>query len=389
MHKGVADRGLIEAATVRARVSWLVAGRVIISTALLGSATLLQFTVPGTFPVNPFFLLIGLTYGLSVVYLVTLNYLERYPLLIDVQLWLDAVLVSAFILLTGGIRSDFSSLYLLPIIAASTIRGRRGALQVAGLSACGYFAIVASQYVSLETLPAVDGARGRSARRQVRAVRGGDQRLRLHGRGPPGGLGGRTAPLDRSAARGRLRGHGGPEGLQRARHRQPRERPGDRRRPVARVVVQPRRDRHHRRGAPNRALGRDARSVLALPPAFRERAGPGRRFAGAGAPTFRMRPPTGGPSTLGSPRRRCHFPDGRAGHLFTFQDVTDVKRLERDAGRRDRLAAVGEMAAGIAHEIRNPLASMSGSMQVLRSELAAQRRSGRADGHRPARSRSG
>src|SRR5688572_12695034 len=148
MHKGVADRGLIESATVRARVSWLVAGRVIISTALLGSATLLQFTVPGTFPVNPFFLLIGVTYGLSVVYLVTLNYLERHPLLIDVQLWLDAVLVSAFILLTGGIRSDFSSLYLLPIIAASTIRGRRGALQVAGLSAWGYFAIVASQYVS-------------------------------------------------------------------------------------------------------------------------------------------------------------------------------------------------------------------------------------------------
>ncbi len=46
-----------------------------------------------------------------------------------------------------------------------------------------------------------------------------------------------------------------------------------------------------------------------------------------------------------------------------------MKRLERDAGRRDRLAAVGEMAAGIAHEIRNPLASMSGSIQVLREEL--------------------
>ena len=61
--------------------------------------------------------------------------------------------------------------------------------------------------------------------------------------------------------------------------------------------------------------------------------------------------------------------DGRTGFLFTFQDVTDVKRLERESGRRQRLAAVGEMAAGIAHEIRNPLASMSGSLQVLRSEL--------------------
>ena len=55
--------------------------------------------------------------------------------------------------------------------------------------------------------------------------------------------------------------------------------------------------------------------------------------------------------------------------LFSFQDVTDFKRLERDARLRQRLAAVGEMAAGIAHEIRNPLASMSGSIQILRQEL--------------------
>src|SRR5205814_6672108 len=62
-------------------------------------------------------------------------------------------------------------------------------------------------------------------------------------------------------------------------------------------------------------------------------------------------------------------PGGRAGFLFTFQDVTDVKKLERDARMQQRLAAVGEMAAGIAHEIRNPLASMSGSIQTLRQEL--------------------
>jgi len=62
-------------------------------------------------------------------------------------------------------------------------------------------------------------------------------------------------------------------------------------------------------------------------------------------------------------------PGGRAGYLVTFQDVTDVKKLERDARIQQRLAAVGEMAAGIAHEIRNPLASMSGSIQILRQEL--------------------
>ncbi len=62
-------------------------------------------------------------------------------------------------------------------------------------------------------------------------------------------------------------------------------------------------------------------------------------------------------------------PGGRAGYLFTFQDVTEFKKLERDARMQQRLAAVGEMAAGIAHEIRNPLASMSGSIQILRQEL--------------------
>ena len=60
---------------------------------------------------------------------------------------------------------------------------------------------------------------------------------------------------------------------------------------------------------------------------------------------------------------------GQVGYLFTFQDLTEYKRREREEQRQKRLAAVGEMAAGIAHEIRNPLASMAGSMQVLRQEL--------------------
>jgi two-component system sensor histidine kinase PilS (NtrC family) len=62
-------------------------------------------------------------------------------------------------------------------------------------------------------------------------------------------------------------------------------------------------------------------------------------------------------------------PKGEVGFVFTFQDVTEARRQEREARIQQRLAAVGEMAAGIAHEIRNPLASMSGSIQILRQEL--------------------
>src|SRR4030095_4804457 len=63
------------------------------------------------------------------------------------------------------------------------------------------------------------------------------------------------------------------------------------------------------------------------------------------------------------------FPEGGVGYLWSFQDVTEIRRLGGAARLGQRLAAVGEMAAGIAHEIRNPLASMSGSIQVLRQEL--------------------
>ena len=60
----------------------------------------------------------------------------------------------------------------------------------------------------------------------------------------------------------------------------------------------------------------------------------------------------------------------RAGQLVSFQDLTLINQRDAERQRQERLAAVGEMAAGIAHEIRNPLASMSGSIQLLRRELS-------------------
>src|SRR4029077_10997867 len=91
-----------------------------------------------------------------------------------------------------------------------------------------------------------------------------------------------------------------------------------------------------------------------------------------GARRFEVRyrtPDKRGELEIGFSATHLETPGGRAGLLFTFQDVTGIKKLERDAAIQQRLAAVGEMAAGIAHEIRNPLASMSGSIQILRQEL--------------------
>jgi two-component system sensor histidine kinase PilS (NtrC family) len=57
------------------------------------------------------------------------------------------------------------------------------------------------------------------------------------------------------------------------------------------------------------------------------------------------------------------------GHTLIFQDITKFKEMEDQMKRVDKMAAVGVLAAGMAHEIRNPLASLSGSIQMLKTEL--------------------
>ena len=56
---------------------------------------------------------------------------------------------------------------------------------------------------------------------------------------------------------------------------------------------------------------------------------------------------------------------GVLGHGLIFQDITEIKAQEERLKLIDRLAALGEMAAGLAHEIRNPLASISGAAEFL------------------------
>jgi len=56
----------------------------------------------------------------------------------------------------------------------------------------------------------------------------------------------------------------------------------------------------------------------------------------------------------------------RLGQVINFQDLTEVREMEKNVKQAERLAAVGSLAAGVAHEIRNPLASMSGAVELLR-----------------------
>ena len=60
------------------------------------------------------------------------------------------------------------------------------------------------------------------------------------------------------------------------------------------------------------------------------------------------------------------------GLLATFQDLSEVRRMQERVRRADRMAAVGQLAASIAHEIRNPLAAIANSVDMLREELVVE-----------------
>ena len=353
---------------LRRKLRWLIAIRAVISTLLLGSATFAQITAPGSFPVDPFFFLIGLTYALTAFYAATLRLAEGRRWLVDVQLAGDALIVSAFIYFTGGVTSYFTSLYVLPIVAASIVQFRRGGLLVATLSAVLYGGVVLAQYLTVAgymhdpwlvspVLPprsvaqytyllnafgffAVALLSGSLAERVrttgVRLEQASSQIADLQALNQhfidslPSGLAttdntGRILTFNRAAENITGRSSASVAG-----------------RPIAEVL-----------NIPGDAVG------AASPELDNGRA---RRME---AQLMRA----GRHIEIGLSIAYLQTPGGRAGYLVTFQDVTDIKKLERDARLQQRLAAVGEMAAGIAHEIRNPLASMSGSIQILRHEL--------------------
>ncbi len=353
---------------LRRKLLWLIAIRAVISTVLLGSATVAQITAPGSFPVDPYFILIALTCGLTVLYAATLRQAERYRWLVDLQLGGDVLVISAFIYFTGGITSYFSSLYVLAIVAASTVQFRRGGVLVAGLSALLYGGVVLAQYMTADGLlhdpwlvsPALP----------PRSVAEYTYLLNTFGFVAVAVLSGSLAEGMRSAGARLVQASSEIAHLQAFNQHVIDSLPSG----LATT------DRLGRVQTFNRAAefitGRPSTSVIGRPIAEVLQlsqdtvdaltadigANRGRRMEG-----HYVR--DGQHMEIGLSAANLETPSGRAGLLFTFQDVTEFKKLERDVRIQQRLAAVGEMAAGIAHEIRNPLASMSGSIQILRQDL--------------------
>jgi len=354
--------------TLRIKLLWLIAGRAAVVTVLLGSAILIQLNSPGAVPIDPFFFffLIGVTYALTAIYSLGLKYTERNRWLVDVQLACDAVLVTAIVALTGGVTSYYSSLYTLPIIAATAIESRRGGLMVGVLSSLLYTGLVLMQYYGSGLLPPA-----LTFDLPVRRLALFTVALNSSGFLAVAGLSGYLA-----------------EGLRRAD-----EKLADASNQIADLQAFSQHiidsltsglattDIHGRILTFNRAaetitgvpataaVGGAAAEVLQLPRDFEALFGPreGRPPLPRVESVFMREDSTR--IELGFSTARLITPRGDIGFLFTFQDVTESRKHAREARVQQRLAAVGEMAAGIAHEIRNPLASMSGSIQILRQEL--------------------
>jgi two-component system sensor histidine kinase PilS (NtrC family) len=349
-----------------------VALRLAAATVFLGAALVVQLRAPGDFAINPFFVLIAAVYGVSLAFIASLRYVERFPWLTDVHFAIDVVMVSACIALTGGVGSLFTTLYVLPIVAASSVQFRRGALQVAALSALLYGGIVLSQYVAAAGFfePALAAAMSRDL--PVAGVAQYTVGLNVFGLFAVAFLAGSLAERVRHAD---------------VRLEQASEEIADLQFFNQYVIDNllsglATADEQNRLLTFNRSAavitghtlaavtGRSAVDVLQVPESVARTLDEDLRRSRSRRFEVQYRKTDGRVIELGLSAAQLPLPDGRRGYLYTFQDVTDHRRLERDAQLQKRLAAVGEMAAGIAHEIRNPLASMSGSMQILRQELA-------------------
>jgi two-component system sensor histidine kinase PilS (NtrC family) len=350
---------------LRKKLLWLIALRASIVTLLLGSATLVDIAPPGAR--DQLFAIIGVTYALTAIYCLALKYTERHRWLIDVQLACDAVVVSAIVFLTGGVTSYFSTLYTLPIIAATALESRRGGTMVAVLSSVLYGGIVLGQYTEVAWMHPGFALRLPGWKTGLYTVV-----LNIFGFVAVAALSGylaeglRRADVQLQIAADQL------QDLQAfSRHVIDSLTSGLATTDIDGRILSFNRSATAISGLPAFvAVGARASDLLQLPKEVTALFGVRDERPRLPRVEFGFTRPDGRHIELGLSTAVLLTPRGETGFLLTFQDVTDARKHEREARVQQRLAAVGEMAAGLAHEIRNPLASMAGSIQMLRHELA-------------------
>jgi len=346
---------------------WLMVLRVVVVTALLGSAVVTEVLARPREPGEPLYLLIALTYLLTLLYALVWPFTAaRRRELAYAQVLGDLLIVTGIVHSTGGIESNFSFLYLISIISASIILFGRGGLIAATVASSLYAALVQALYMG--AIPAYPpAAQPMSVALPAQVVAYAiflnvfafytvalltsylSESLRLAGRKLEEAsdsladlevfnqtiIDSITSGLMTTDVEGRINFFN---------------------EAAATILVV----------ASEQAIGQEVKTLLGEKDDFLDRIKAklaGKRFLRMEGAYLNRR---GEELYLGMSVSHLLF-DGekKSGLLFIFQDLTEIKRLEREVRLKENLATMGEMAAGMAHEIRNPLASISGSVQVL------------------------
>jgi two-component system sensor histidine kinase PilS (NtrC family) len=348
---------------LRPRLSRLVAVRLGAATLLAVFALALALVGSGLWPLSRATVALAGLFAVALIDAATVRFADRFAITADLHFALDAALISAYVHATGGVASVFTPLYALPVVASAGVQYRRGSVRAATLASLCFIGIVCSQYwwpdtaSVLEGLPTADvawvtvginvfafyavaflaGQLAENLRWADVAMEAASEKiadLEAFNRNVIDHLANGLTTMD---ANGRVMTYNR----------------------AAAVIT----------GWDGDVTGQPATEVLQLPASFSTALASDREAGRARRVDYTYQRADGRPIELGVSAAPLPLGAGQRGFIFTFQDVTDIKGLERTAQLRQRLAAVGEMAAGIAHEIRNPLASMSGAIQVLRGEL--------------------
>ncbi|NVL89735.1 MAG: PAS domain S-box protein [Desulfobacterales bacterium] len=345
--------------------------RLIFTTVLLGSSILVQFKDRDSLISPPFLVLYGLiatVYILTVVYIIVFKQLGPSLRFAYVQVGLDTLFVTFLIYVTGSIASVFSFLYLVVIIYASILLYKKGSLFIATLCSIQYGVMIDLEYYGiLKPFNTVAGL----------SIQGYEEPHVLYKVIMTMVACYLVAFLSSSLAQQTLR----TEKELKAKQKDLEQLEAINASIVysmdsglltlnsANIVTTFNRAAEMITGfSREEVLGKPLSNIFPDVVQFAASSGGGQKKAYRYDVEFKRKDGTVG--YLGFSMSSLKEPDGKPiGNLLIFQDLTAFKNMEEHVKRVEKLAAIGEMAAGIAHEIKNPLASMSGSIQLLNKEV--------------------
>jgi two-component system sensor histidine kinase PilS (NtrC family) len=333
-------------------LAWLVKVRIIILTLLFAIELAIARLTPNPFPLRLFIGVIALWYAVSVFYLLLLSVWEERRIQSLLQVITDLLMVTLVVYATGGVDSSLNFFYPLVIIVACILLPRTWAYLSGALAFILYVAVLELTYFGF--IPSYSSTHpGLGALQAIIFVN-------LFGYLAVAYLAGLLAAKLRQVDVKLKHTRGVLEDLQALHENIIQSISGglittglDGYITLANTAAQKWFERSERDflGQPVGQLFLDP-----LPTVDSERARGEVRFVASNGfcKTFRVTV-----TTLSVPGRKL------IGYVYTFDDLTEIRRLERDLRIQDRLAAVGRLAAAIAHEIRNPLTSIAGSVSML------------------------